>query len=86
VLEFGTELVSTADNSLCALLGASPGASVAVSVMLDLLKDCFPGRMSAWEEKIRAMIPSYGLSESERNAHCRQSRQRTGTILQLYDN
>ena len=30
VLQFGTEIVSSADNSLAALLGASPGASTAV--------------------------------------------------------
>ncbi|RYF61303.1 MAG: malate dehydrogenase (quinone), partial [Cytophagaceae bacterium] len=32
VLEFGTEVVSAADGSIAALLGASPGASTAVSI------------------------------------------------------
>ncbi|KAA5533449.1 malate:quinone oxidoreductase [Taibaiella lutea] len=62
VLEFGTELVSAADGSIAALLGASPGASTAVSVMLELLKKCFPEQMSSasWQSKIREMIPSFG--------------------------
>ncbi len=41
VLEFGTEVVNAADGSLAVLLGASPGASTAVSIMLDLLNRCF---------------------------------------------
>jgi malate dehydrogenase (quinone) len=46
VLEFGTEVVSAADGSIAALLGASPGASTAVSIMLDLLKRCFKNKVS----------------------------------------
>ncbi|QTH42677.1 malate:quinone oxidoreductase [Cohnella sp. LGH] len=61
-LQFGTEVVSAADGSIAALLGASPGASTAVSVMLEVLKKCFPQQMGAWEEKIKEMIPSYGVS------------------------
>jgi hypothetical protein len=44
VLQFGTELVSAQDGSLAALLGASPGASVTVSIMLELIERCFPSR------------------------------------------
>jgi len=61
-LQFGTELVSSADGSVAALLGASPGASTAVSVMLELIKRCFPQNMGEWEPKLKEMIPSYGLS------------------------
>jgi malate dehydrogenase (quinone) len=39
---FGTEVVTSADGSLAALLGASPGASTAVATMLDVLAACFP--------------------------------------------
>ncbi|MBE3570413.1 MAG: malate:quinone oxidoreductase [Bacillales bacterium] len=59
-LQFGTEVVSAADGSVAALLGASPGASTAVSVMLDVIKRCFPQHLNAWEPKIKEMIPSYG--------------------------
>ncbi|MFK7692337.1 malate:quinone oxidoreductase [Paenibacillus sp. HJGM_3] len=61
-LQFGTEVVSGADGSIAALLGASPGASTAVSVMLELIKKCFPQHMKAWEPKLKEMIPSYGES------------------------
>lgn len=64
-LQFGTEVVSAADGSLAALLGASPGASTAVYVMLDVLEKCFPQQMKDWEPKIKTMIPSYGVSLAE---------------------
>lgn len=59
-LEFGTEIISAKDNTLAALLGASPGASTSVSIALDLLADCFPERMAQWEPTLRALIPSRG--------------------------
>ncbi|KHL96209.1 malate:quinone oxidoreductase [Paenibacillus sp. IHB B 3415] len=61
-LQFGTEVISSADGSIAALLGASPGASTAVSVMLEVISKCFPQHIEAWEPKIKRMIPSYGLS------------------------
>lgn len=61
-LQFGTEVISAADGSIAALLGASPGASTAVSVMLEVITKCFPQYMEAWEPKIKEMIPSYGAS------------------------
>ena len=64
-LQFGTEVVSAADGSIAALLGASPGASTAVHVMLEVLEKCFPQHMIEWESKIKEMIPSYGISLSE---------------------
>ncbi|WEG14830.1 malate:quinone oxidoreductase [Pullulanibacillus sp. KACC 23026] len=64
-LQFGTEVVSAADGSIAALLGASPGASTAVHVMLQVLKKCFPEHLNEWEPKLKEMIPSYGLSLEE---------------------
>lgn len=61
-LQFGTEVVSAADGSVAALLGASPGASTAVHVMLEVINKCFPQQMKEWEPKLKEMIPSYGLS------------------------
>ncbi|WP_153125048.1 malate:quinone oxidoreductase [Peribacillus tepidiphilus] len=61
-LQFGTEVVSSTDGSIAALLGASPGASTAVHVMLEVLEKCFPQNMKKWEPKIKEMIPSYGVS------------------------
>jgi malate dehydrogenase (quinone) len=64
ILEFGTEVVSAADGSIAALLGASPGASTAVSIMLTLMDRCFPQYVSRpeWQQKLKQMIPSYGKS------------------------
>ncbi|MFT5781133.1 MAG: malate dehydrogenase (quinone) [Pseudomonas sp.] len=58
VLQFGTELVSSADGSLAALLGASPGASVTVSIMLDLLARCFPEQLASpqWQSRLKAIF------------------------------
>jgi malate dehydrogenase (quinone) len=64
-LQFGTEVVSASDGSIAALLGASPGASTAVHVMLEVLNKCFPQHINEWEPKIKEMIPSYGLSLSD---------------------
>jgi malate dehydrogenase (quinone) len=64
VLQFGTEVIASKDGTISALLGASPGASTAVSIMLKLIGDCFPDRMKspAWQAKLKEMIPSWGES------------------------
>ena len=58
-LQFGTEVITASDGSIAALLGASPGASTAVHVMLDIIEKCFPQYENQWEPKIKEMIPSY---------------------------
>ncbi len=85
ILEFGTEVVSAADGSLAALLGASPGASTAVSIMLNLLERCFPERLrtEAWQQKLREMIPSYGQSLGDNPVLCREVREYTSEVLDL---
>lgn len=84
-LQFGTEVVTSADGSLSALLGASPGASTSVSIMLDLLGRCFPEEMKSdqWQNTIRHMIPTYGQSLIADGALLRSTRARTTHILQL---
>ncbi len=85
VLEFGTEIVAAGDGSLAALLGASPGASTSVSIMIDVLKKCFPVQMesAAWQVKLKEMIPSYGQKLSEGAALCKAVRERTTRLLEL---
>lgn len=62
-LEFGTELVSAQDGSLAALLGASPGASVAAQAMIELIERCLGARLGdGWQERLKALVPSYGES------------------------
>lgn len=85
VLEFGTEVVCAADGSLAALLGASPGASTAVSIMLDVLKKCFRDKIDSieWQTKLKEMIPSYGKSLAADPALCKTIRNQSGEILGL---
>lgn len=61
-LQFGTEVISASDGSIAALLGASPGASTAVHIMLQVIEKCFPQYLNEWEPKIKEMVPSYGAS------------------------
>lgn len=62
-LEFGTELVASKDGSIAALLGASPGASVAVQAMIEVLERCFADELNnGWNAHLKEMIPSYGES------------------------
>ena len=58
-LQMGTEVVSSADGSLAALLGASPGASTAVDTMVQVLQRCMGERFAseAWQQKLKALIP-----------------------------
>jgi malate dehydrogenase (quinone) len=85
VLEFGTEVVNAADGSLAALLGASPGASTAVSIMLTLLERCFPAQMAsaAWQERLRQLIPSFGRSLANEPALVDEVRAFSGVQLGL---
>ncbi len=62
ILEFGTELIRSADGSIAALLGASPGASTAVSIMLSLLENGIAALAPTPElpTQLRTLIPTYG--------------------------
>src|SRR5699024_8421064 len=64
-LMFSTETIVSEDGSITALLGASPGESVCVDTMINLLSRAFPGEFTEWESKIKEMIPTYGMSLSE---------------------
>ena len=85
ILEFGTEVVNAADGSLAVLLGASPGASTAVSIMLDLIGRCFKEELATpeWQNKIKEMIPSYGQSLNANPQLADEIRHKTGTVLKL---
>ena len=82
-LQFGTEVVSAADGSVAALLGASPGASTAVHVMIEVIKKCFPGELKSWESKIKEMIPSYGQKLMDNPALLQEVHTSTAQVLGL---
>lgn len=85
VLEFGTEMVVSADGTVAALLGASPGASTAASVMLSLLPKCFPKEWNseAWKKKVEEMAPSFGREIHKHADRVEASRRRTAGLLRL---
>ncbi len=85
VLKFGTEIVTNESKTLAALLGASPGASTSVSIMLDVLNQCFPDEMNTknWQTTLTNMIPSYGQSLIKDADLCMSIRDKTTSILKL---
>ncbi len=83
ILQFGTEVVTGADGTIAGLLGASPGASTAASIMLGLMKTCFPDRIQAWEPRLRELIPSYGETLNPRPEIAEQTVTETAKTLAL---
>jgi malate dehydrogenase (quinone) len=87
ILQFGTELVTASDGSIAAMLGASPGASTAVWVMLQVLERCFRDKLpnAGWAHKLKEMIPSYGQSLIDNPALTESVRTETAAILKIND-
>jgi len=85
VLQFGTELVSSKDGSLVALLGASPGASTAVKTMLDVLNTSFKEKLEtpAWQEKLKRIFPSYGQKLADNPELYHEIEAKTKKLLHL---
>lgn len=83
ILQFGTEVVSSADGSIAGLLGASPGASTAVPIMLQLLKSCFPDEFPGWEPELRALIPTFGEKLNSNPALAEESTAATAATLAI---
>jgi malate dehydrogenase (quinone) len=84
-LEFGTEIVASSDGSIAALLGASPGASVSVQAMIDVIEKCFSEELKNpnWQQKLRELIPSYGSSLIDNAELLKTVRERTLRTLKL---
>jgi len=84
-LEFGTEIVHSADSSIVALLGASPGASTAVWIMVHMLETCFHAELvGQWVPKLKEMIPSYGQDLKTDAALVERVRKDTAEVLGLH--
>ena len=83
VLQFGTEVVVGADGTIAGLLGASPGASTAAAIMLDVLKRSFPDRMDGWHSRLVGMIPSYGTLLSDSPTTAKRIQEATAETLGL---
>jgi malate dehydrogenase (quinone) len=58
IVHFGTEVLTSADKSMSALLGASPGASVCVNIVLEVIKQSFPHLITS--PRMAEIVPTYG--------------------------
>ncbi|MDR2874828.1 MAG: malate dehydrogenase (quinone) [Methylobacillus sp.] len=84
-LEFGTEIVTSRDGTLAALLGASPGASTSAQAMMDVVQRCFAANMQSaeWQTRMKTLIPSWGKSLVENAEALRETRPRVLEMLGL---
>lgn len=84
-LEFGTEVVAAQDGSIAALLGASPGASTSVSIIVEVLEKCFPAEMQteAWQSQLTEMLPAHGKTLAKCETTYRTLRKRADSALAI---
>jgi malate dehydrogenase (quinone) len=83
ILQFGTEVISSKDGSIAGLLGASPGASVSVSVMLDVMQRMYGSDYKSFEPRLAEMIPSYGKNLNENASLAKRVLSATAQALKL---
>lgn len=85
VLRLGTEVVSSKDGSIAALLGASPGASTAAPIMLHLMETVFKDKVATpeWQTKLKQIIPSYGTKLNGNVEATEKELGYTSRVLQL---
>ncbi len=83
ILQFGTEVIASEDGTISGLLGASPGASTAVPIMLGLLQRCFPEQYAGWEPALRELIPTLGEKLNEDATAAEASMKATAAALDL---
>ena len=83
VLQFGTEVIASDDGSIAGLLGASPGASTAVPIMLDVLERCFPDRYEGWLPTLKDLIPTIGSTLNDHPAEAKRVLASTAEVLEL---
>ncbi|AHC34366.1 malate:quinone oxidoreductase [Pseudomonas fluorescens] len=85
VLKLGTEVVSSADNTIAGLLGASPGASTAAPIMLTVLQKVFKDKVATpeWQTKLHQIVPSYGTKLNDSPEAVAKEWAYTAGILQL---
>jgi len=87
IVHYGTEVITNASRTISALLGASPGASVSVHVMLEVIKNCFPELLKTPEghSRMKEMIPTYDedIKRPELAERFKAVSQKTDEILEL---
>lgn len=85
VLKLGTEVVVDKQKTISALLGASPGASTAAPITLNVIKQMFPAQFSSpeWQSKIHEIVPSYGQKLNDNPALTQKVWDDTAATLNL---
>ncbi len=85
VLKLGTEIVTDQQKTLAALLGASPGASTAAPISINVIKQLFPAQFTSpqWQEKLHAIVPTYGQKLNGNVALTQQVWDETASTLNL---
>lgn len=83
VLQFGTEVITSADGTISGLLGASPGASTAAPIMIEVLRRCFPQKFAGWESRLGEIIPSFGVKLNENPELLAEVTRATNEALEL---
>lgn len=85
VLKLGTEVVVDEQKTISALLGASPGASTAAPITLNVIKQMFPEQFNSaeWQRRIHDIVPSYGQKLNGNVALTQQVWDDTAATLQL---
>ena len=64
IVHFGTEVLTSADRTMSALLGASPGASTSVHIVTEAIHKSFPHLLQgdAGVARMRQIIPTFGMN------------------------
>jgi len=87
IVHYGTEVITDKALTISALLGASPGASVSVNIVLEVIKKCFPNLLASPEghSRMKEMIPTYDedIKLPANAGRFREAQQRADEILQL---
>ncbi|MGB7323789.1 MAG: malate dehydrogenase (quinone) [Rubripirellula sp.] len=87
IVHYGTEIVTDKDKSIAALLGASPGASVSVALMLKVIQDCLPDLIAPADAaaRMKEMIPTYDvpIQDTATADQFREIHRRCDEVLQL---
>jgi malate dehydrogenase (quinone) len=84
-LQFGTELVGAEDKTIVGLLGASPGASTAAFIAIEVVETYFGDRLTktGWLPRLKEIIPTYGIDLTQDAEACRKTRADTAPVLGL---
>lgn len=85
ILEFGTEIIVTEDGSLSGILGASPGASTAVSIVLKIIEKMMISefKSESFQSKIKEIFPSFKIPLSENADLLNSIRERSHRFLNI---